>query len=91
MLAWFGIVTFGIALFVLIAASPPHDEREDPLFWFLALMVVLLAALCAVLHNEPQEEERNRFIRVFYMLSWMFAIVIALFALWRKFKAGALR
>ncbi len=79
--SWVLLATFGIALFFLIVASPPHNEN-DYLFLFMALNILLLIGLSLMLHAENREEERSLFLRVFCLVDWALAVLMAAWAMW---------
>ena len=74
-------LTFSVAVVTLVAASPEHDR--DPLFWFMCFTTALLVVLGVILHNEPSKEDRQRFIRLFFLAEWLLALTMASYALFR--------
>ncbi len=86
--AWFLLATFLIAFLLLIAGSPPH--RDDPLFWYVCAAVVGLVWLSANLRTEKQEDERALFVRVFFKVYWLLAVLLAACVIWKSIRAGRL-
>ncbi len=80
---WSLIAILLLALMALTIASPPHNDY-DLLFWFLALNVFGLLFLCIILHHEPKEHEREDFIRVFFLLDCVLAVLMASCGIWRR-------
>jgi len=86
---WFMLATLAVAFLFLIIDSPVHREN-DLLFWFMSLTVLGLVFLAVILHHEKNEEERERFIRVFFLAGWLVAAVLAVYVIWKHLKAGTL-
>jgi hypothetical protein len=84
---WFMLATLGIAFLFLIIWSPVHREN-DPVFWFIFLTAVGLVFLVVILHHEKSEEERERFIRVFFLADWVLGVTMAGYVVWKHVKAG---
>ncbi len=87
---WFMLATLGVAFVFLIIGSPPHREN-DPVFWFLSINVLGLIFLSIIPHNEKRQEERENFIRVFFLTDWLLGVIMAGYIIWKHAAAGTLR
>jgi hypothetical protein len=82
------VAAFSLLVVFVTADSPAAKGESNLLHWWVGITLVALALLAIVLHNEPAQQERQRFIRLFFWGEFFVLAGLAALALWREVEAG---